>query len=231
VVLLHQTPRSVDEFAEVLPRLAASRRAVAVDTPGYGCSDRPKIQPTIGDYAAALREALDELDLERVHLVGHHTGAVVAVELAAALPERVGTLVLSGPLYLDAAMRKALGPVFAQWRVRNDGSHLTEKWQKFSDWTDDPALVNRVLVDLLRAGETSEFGHFAAAEYRMEDRLPLVRSPTCLVYGKRDFFSSPESSGSFHEILGTCRTVVLDGGVFLPNEDPGGYARAVLENV
>ena len=61
--------------------------------------------------------ALDELIERRrqvrcvrgaADLVGHHTGAVIAVELAAAAPERAGSLVLSGPVYVDEAMRQAL---------------------------------------------------------------------------------------------------------------------------
>lgn len=39
VLLLHQTPRSWDELAEVLPLLGRTRRAIAVDLPGMGRSD------------------------------------------------------------------------------------------------------------------------------------------------------------------------------------------------
>ena len=45
VVLLHQTPRSGDEFAEVLPILGRHRRALAIDLPGMGASDRTPAAP------------------------------------------------------------------------------------------------------------------------------------------------------------------------------------------
>ncbi len=105
VVLLHQTPRSVDEFAEVIPLLAAKHRVLAIDNPGYGCSDRPAEPPEVEDYAAIVIALLDHLDLAAAHLVGHHTGAVVAIEAAAAHPERAGRLVLSGAVYLDGETR------------------------------------------------------------------------------------------------------------------------------
>ena len=54
LVLLHQTPRSIDEFAEVIPLLARSRRVIAIDTPGYGASDPVPGQPTVADYANAV---------------------------------------------------------------------------------------------------------------------------------------------------------------------------------
>ena len=38
VLLLHQTPRSWDEYRDVLPLLAAHGQAIALDTPGFGAS-------------------------------------------------------------------------------------------------------------------------------------------------------------------------------------------------
>jgi pimeloyl-ACP methyl ester carboxylesterase len=227
IVLLHQTPRSTDEFAEVLPLLARSRRTIAIDTPGYGCSDAVAGQPTIADYAAAIVDVWDRLGIPSAWVVGHHTGAVVAVELAAAFPGRVAGLVLSGPVYVDAAGRDELTRHFVQWRTRADGSHLLEKWEKFSAWVPNPPLVQRLVVDLFRAGETSEQGHFAVAAYRMEDRLPLVRCPGLLVYGRRDPFADPAQAGLFRAVLRPSDAIVLDAGVFLPNEAPAALADAV----
>jgi len=94
VVLLHQTPRSVDEFAEVIPILAERHRVLAVDNPGYGCSDTPPRQPTVEEYADVVVALLDHLAIPRAHLVGHHTGAILAVDIAARHPSRVERLVL-----------------------------------------------------------------------------------------------------------------------------------------
>jgi len=127
LLLLHQTPRSVDEFAEVMPSLARARRVVAMDTPGYGCSDRVPGQPGVADYAGAAIDVLDGLGIERVIVVGHHTGAIIDVEMAAAHTQRVERVVLSGPVYTDAAGRAELSQFFKQWTVSPDGSHLLDK--------------------------------------------------------------------------------------------------------
>src|SRR5947209_19051942 len=96
VVLLHQTPRSVDEYRDVLPALAArGYRAIAFDTPGFGESAPVEGEPSIENWAAALSEAIAGLGIEQFALVGHHTGGVIAVELATREPERILALVLS----------------------------------------------------------------------------------------------------------------------------------------
>src|SRR5262245_9295423 len=83
VLLLHQTPRSWDEDRDVIPILARERRVVAMDTIGYGESYKPPRRSEIEDYARGAIALLDGLGIESTAVVGHHTGAVIAMELAA----------------------------------------------------------------------------------------------------------------------------------------------------
>ena len=67
LVLLHQTPRSIDEFADVIPLLAAEHRVVAMDNPGYGCSDIPPRQRAMLDFALKVcshSHEVEEADFE-----------------------------------------------------------------------------------------------------------------------------------------------------------------------
>jgi pimeloyl-ACP methyl ester carboxylesterase len=86
VLLLHQTPRSWDEYRDVLPILArAGYRAIAMDTPGFG--DSPGLDysdDSIEAWAEVAVGLADALELDRAAIVGHHTGAVIALEIAAA---------------------------------------------------------------------------------------------------------------------------------------------------
>jgi pimeloyl-ACP methyl ester carboxylesterase len=231
LVLLHQTPRSMDEFTEVIPLLAARHRVLAIDTPGYGCSDRPSEQPTIEEYVAAVIELLDQIGVKRACMIGHHTGAILAFEAAAAYPDRVSKTVVSGLLAMDEEARNELRPFFKQWHVQEDGSHMNEKWGKFAKWIVDPQLRHRAILDLLRAGETSEFGHFAVVDYRMEGKGGLVKAPTLAIWGKDDPFGPTEKNRNFVKTLPDCREVVLEGGIFLPNEHPEAFAGAILDFV
>ncbi len=231
LLLIHQTPRSIDEYAEVMPILAGHRRVIAVDTPGYGASDPVPGQPEIADYADAMTAVLDELDIAKAIVVGHHTGALIAVEMAAASPARVDRVVLSGPIYMDAGTRAHLRPLFEQWRVQGDGSHLKKKWDAMHAWLPRPDLVQRFVVDIFRAGETSEQGHIGAANYRMEDRLPLVRCPGLLIFGKRDVFAPTEQAEPFRHALRPCHEARLDAGMFPANEVPAEFAKVLLDYV
>lgn len=229
LVLLHQTPRCADEFAAVAPLLAAhGRRVLAVDTPGFGASD-PAPAHTIEAYAARILAALD---IDRFAVLGHHTGGVVAVELAARAPDRVTALVLSSTPFVDAAARARRAGRRSVDHVEPspDGTHLVELWRARAAFT--PAgLVEPVVRDALRCGaEARDGGHAAVSAYRMEERLPLVACPVLCLGAAADPFAFPdlEPLAAGLATTTTVRTeVVPDGTVALPEQCPDAVARAV----
>jgi 4,5:9,10-diseco-3-hydroxy-5,9,17-trioxoandrosta-1(10),2-diene-4-oate hydrolase len=85
-------------FGSALPTFAASFRTLLVDQPGFGGSDKP---PVVGNYyrhsAEYVVQLLDELGIDRVHLLGNSLGGGTAMRLALSHPDRVGRLVLMGP--------------------------------------------------------------------------------------------------------------------------------------
>ena len=84
IVLLHQTPRSWDEFRDVVPILGERYHAIAIDTIGFGDSSKPDwAEDTIELWAEATIGVLDALGIERATFAGHHTGSVTAMEIAA----------------------------------------------------------------------------------------------------------------------------------------------------
>src|SRR2546429_5479275 len=86
VLLVHQTPRSWDEYRDVLPLLGRGFRVIAMDTLGFGDSDAAEGEPSIEVWATAAFALLDALGEKEFAVVGHHTGAEIALEMAASAP-------------------------------------------------------------------------------------------------------------------------------------------------
>lgn len=95
VVLLHGFPQFNDSWLPVMARLADNGyRCLAPNQRGYSPRARPARRR---DYAAEhlagdVIALIDELGVEKVHLVGHDWGAAVAWGVAALAPERLETL-------------------------------------------------------------------------------------------------------------------------------------------
>ena len=85
-------------FGACLERFAAEFRVLLVDQPGFGASDKPPVEGNYFTFAAdKLAALLDELGLERVHLLGNSLGGGTATRFALRHPKRVGRLILMGP--------------------------------------------------------------------------------------------------------------------------------------
>jgi len=230
VLLLHQTPRSWREYAAVLPLLGVHRRTIALDTAGFGESD-PVAEAGIEAWAAAAIDALDALGIARAHVVGHHTGGVIAVELAARAPGRVASLVLSSTPYIDAAFRRARAeqPPIDAVEASGDGRHLAALWQKRQPFypADRPELLQAFVADALKASGDVEAGHRAVASYRMEERLGTVRAPVLLLHASDDPFAAPHLA-EWRGLLPEAKVATIAGGVPLPDQCPREFAAAVL---
>ena len=65
LLCLHQTPRSCDEYAELLPLLGVARHAIAMDTLGMGASAPLSGEASTEVYARAAVALLDALAIDR----------------------------------------------------------------------------------------------------------------------------------------------------------------------
>jgi pimeloyl-ACP methyl ester carboxylesterase len=233
VLLLHQTPRSWDEYRDVLPLLGRDFRAIAMDTLGFGDSDSPAGDPSIELWAEGAFALLDALEEPRAAIVGHHTGAAIAVEMAASAPARVSALVLSACPFVDAARRaKHHGTrVIDDVEARTDGAHLAELWARRQPFypADDIDLLQRFMIDALRSGEMAAEGHRVVNRYRMEDRLGHIRCPTLVIAPTGDPHVHPVAPKVAGAIEGSILRELSGGMVPLPDQMPEAFAGLVRD--
>ncbi|WKA29876.1 alpha/beta fold hydrolase [Bradyrhizobium roseum] len=235
ILLLHQTPRSWDEYRDVLPLLGRDFRAIAMDTLGFGDSDAPAGTPSIEVWAEGAFALLDALEAPRAAIVGHHTGAAIAVEMAAAMPARIDALVLSACPFVDAERRARHHGmrVIDDVEPRTDGTHLTELWARRQPFypAHDIDLLQRFMIDALRAGEMAAEGHRVVNRYRMEDRLGRIKCPTLVIAPTGDPHVHPVAPKVAGAIGGSILRELSGGMVPLPDQMPEEFASMVREFV
>ena len=191
LIMFHQSPLSSMELAAIAAEMGSDRVTIAVDTPGQGFSDGPTEVPTIADYAAAIDEALHRLGYDAAHpidVLGNHTGAFIAGELAIREPAMVKRLVLAG-VYVVPEERR-LKAVAGLAHPANSAQFYDQLCQLipilekyYTEQNLDDAVWGRVLASSLLPLTRREYGHQAAFAYAatVTTRLPLISQPVLLL--------------------------------------------------
>jgi pimeloyl-ACP methyl ester carboxylesterase len=155
LVLCHQSPMTSKQFTKVYDLLSRQGiRAIGIDTPGYGESDPLPFVPTIEDWAPSFIAVIDHLKLEKVHILGHHTGAMIANEIAIQYPDRIQKLILNGPA-ISASEEERLASHSKKSKlnvdIKADGSHMSGRFtstlKMFSSELLDPIMKTRHVIE------------------------------------------------------------------------------------
>lgn len=204
VVLLHDSPRSSRLHIELMQFLAPHFHVIALDTPGYGNSDPlGKETPEITDFAVALGDALEVLNLQLAPIYATHTSSKIALQYAFA-SGRPPALILDGLSYPPALAPKTFVDAYMRPFVIDDrGAYIAAEWTRTRDmlrWFPwfSPAAAHRVArampsaewigdytVDLFSAGPHYADAYAAAMRYDCGPALRGVRVPT-LVAARED---------------------------------------------
>lgn len=216
---------------------------VMLNPRGTGGSDRPsdKSAYTIDDYVSDLEELRLHLGLERMLLLGHSHGGVVAQAYAAAHPGRVRALVLASTLARfaaeqEAAMKAAMDKRANQpWYADAVAALETEQAGEFESDEQVSELAFRELP--------MYFAHFGAAEagyldtlktetvnadtlrlfnreifntFDLRSRLPKITAKTLVITGEEDFITGPMCADEICACIPSSQRVVIgDAGHFV----------------
>ncbi|MGC7094327.1 alpha/beta fold hydrolase [Amycolatopsis lurida] len=105
LVLLHGSLSTITtSFGKLMPRLAQTRRVIAVEQQGYGHTadrDQPLSIEQMADDTVAL---LDQLGVAKADFFGYSMGSSVALQVAVRHPDRVRKLVLAAVSYNNSGL-------------------------------------------------------------------------------------------------------------------------------
>lgn len=236
LLLLHQAIMSGDQFSNVFaPLRAHGLRPVAIDMPGFGMSDVPTAPPTILDYAAAVVPVLDALGIERAAIAGHHTGALVATEVALAHPERIDAVVIAGPMIVSEEERQAVidGMVAQEKRfvALPGGQHFVafaKIREQLAQGSITPERISDYVVQAMQAYRWGGYwyGHAAAFAYRHEGSLARLVQPTLLLTNTGDM-THPAALAAHALRPDFAYAELSGGGIDICDQAPQSWADAI----
>jgi len=241
LVLVHGIGSNAASFAALMRRLAGTRPLVAWDAPGYGGSaPLAGDWPQASDYAGALAGLLSRLGIEKIDLMGHSLGALIAGRFAAEMPARIGRLILASPAL---GYGTAPGAPLAPSAGNRLEAFIAEGGERFAA-TRGPRLVHSRHNAALIAGVVKAMSEVKLPGYAQACRMlscgdlladgTRLSMQTLVLVGAEDEVTPPANCRRLYDAMVAAKPqldhqwlTIADAGHAVPQERPEAVANAV----
>jgi len=203
VILLHGSPGAASNLQGIGALLAdAGYRAIAIDLPGFGRSDRWVPGYSLRAHARSAIAVMDELGVERAHLFGFSMGGGVAIWVNEFAPERVATMTLLSSVGVQVA--EGSGDYYFEHAKYAVGYGLL---------VVAPEFIPHFGLLGPRSLRHAFIRNFWDTDQRpIADLLPTIETPTLIIHGRHDFLVPAWGAELHHRRIATSRLVILDTG-------------------
>ncbi len=247
IVFLHGFPSYWFTMFGLMEEFKSDYRVVAIDGLGVGKSDAPGSvdEYRIKNLVQNLRDVIKELEVEKVHLVGHDWGVAIATGYARAYPANVETvtaigalphnIILSG-LETDPEVRKT----FSYMSTFKSANPVLIKFLGIKDqiWTDIYApflkqgLITKKQADRLRqdigqARRTDRFLHWYRANFPdfeeinhthyWPERDLRLTVPALFIYGEDDIVVTKKLVDAFQRSSDSMKVLSFENVAHRPH--------------
>lgn len=234
VLLIHGLGGSIESWTNNIDEISRRMRVLALDLPGFGWSDKPKMSYTIKFYTRFIAEFVRLLGITRLSLVGSSLGGQIAAQVALSHPRLVRRLVLISPVGALPTSFKGTPALKGYVGVTKARSVLQVKQalHAVDSKPVDARYARLVYERLMMPGAKEAFLSAlsgSANAPRLTSRLQRIRAPTLVVWGKQDIMIPVKFVEPFVRMK-NCRVIMLEGCGHRPQvERPGLFNRLVLD--
>ena len=214
ILLLHGSPGDSSVFAGVAPLLAARRRVLVPDLPGFGLSTTTIPDYSFRAHARYVRELLDARGISTVHVLGFSMGGGVALSLADIDQGRFASLEMVSTIGVQEM--ELLGEYHVNHALH--GVQLAGLW-----------LASRAIPHLGTLDEPLPYArNFFDSDQRPLARvLGTIRVPTLIVHGRVDPLVPIEAAVEHARLIPQSELHVIEDDHFMVFENPTVVAKVV----
>jgi len=224
VLMLHGLGGTSNTFTPVLAAFAR-QRTIRFDLPGSGRSHRVEGPLSLELFVNRALRIMQQIGVERAHVVAHSMGTIIATHLAASEPGRVESLALFGPLLAPPEPARASIRARAAKAREGDMQPIADALLQTSISAETrarrPTAVAFVRESLMRQDPEGYARSCEALAEMVSADTSRIECPTLLVTGDEDVVAPPQAVRMMSERIAGSRVEVLRGcGHWTPVEKP-----------
>jgi pimeloyl-ACP methyl ester carboxylesterase len=215
ILLVHGLGGSIESWINNISGLSKELRVVALDLPGFGYSDKPKMDYTIKFYSDFVSRFAQAMGIVPAAIVGSSLGGHVGAEVAIRHPGIVSRLVMISP---PGALPKSFTgtPALKNYVKVLQAKSVPEVKQALFAVDNRPVDDNyaKIVYEKLAVRGAKEAFLSAlmgsARAPRLNSRLGRIKAPAMLLWGKDDTMIPAKYAEPFIRMK-NCRVVLLEG--------------------
>jgi pimeloyl-ACP methyl ester carboxylesterase len=199
VLLLHGRNFPASYWQETIKALSADGyRVVAPDQIGFGKSSKPLTDLHFDALARNTAALLDSLDIDKVDIVAHSMGGMLATRFARSYPARVERMVFAAPIGLED-YRLYVPPVPSEKLIEQEAKVTPESYRRWMmsayELTIPPEAIDPYVEARTRIRGSADYPRWLVAyvnSYQMIWRepvageIPLLIQPVLFLMGEND---------------------------------------------
>ena len=189
LMLIHGGHGSWTHWIANIEPLAARRRVIVPDLPGFGASFNPKPAFTIAQYGDVVSGMLDALRIDAAAIAGFSFGCVVSAHAAAAKPQRITHLAMVNapgigpPSPAAARIMQTLSTLSVKEGLRAGAVGSLQQVQLFNHALIDAAVIDQMVANVR---QTRFISRALSRGSELGTLLGTVSQPMLLVLGRED---------------------------------------------
>ncbi len=174
----------------------AGYRVIAPDHVGWGLSSKPDMKYSFEMLASNNRTLLDSLHIEKINVLGHSMGGILATRFALMFPERTLRLILEDPLGLEDYKKFIpFKTIEQQYQKELSGTYASyKKYQQsyYPVWKPEYEVYVKAQAEPLKQKDFNSVAYINALTYQMIYEQPVLYDfdkltmPTLLIVGQLD---------------------------------------------
>lgn len=245
-------PGMSSRYLADLGGLGSTRTLIMLDPRGTAGSDTPQDPRaySTADYASDVEALREHLGVDRIDVLGHSHGGIVAAAYGAAHPAGTRRLVIADSLvrlhpdeqeelkarhrdepWFEEAQRALAAEDDGMYADEAELAEITRKfWPMYFATYDEraAAYVDEVLAPEKANPDALKLFNEGIAEWDMRPELAGIETPTLVLTGRYDFITGPACAADFVEGIPTVEQVILeDCGHFTFVEKPEEFCAAI----
>ncbi len=209
-------------------------RTITYDVRGHGQSEKVKGPYSVPLFAKDLRELLDELAVEKAHIVGLSMGGWIAFQFAVDYPERVLSLTIVNS-WADMRLKTLQdwkgyiqrAVIFRLFSMRKIGEVLgTKLFIK----PEQKGLLNDFVESWAKNHKPSYMASFQAGiGWSVEDRLSEITAPVLVIAADEDYTPISTKQAYVDKIPNARMAIIEDSRHAVSVERPDEFNRVLLD--